>query len=182
MRRLTWWLQQLTSRLGWPAVAGGALILVSAVVHWGINPKELARQDDQRALSLVLTSTLKGRLNQPTAPDGMERLARFFEALPTSTAQQRMDVIAMMQSAALAEGLDPEEMSLQLSEATEQPFVTLDMVLPLNGSYLQLRRFVARALSENHALALEGVSFNRQSVSDATLEAQLRFSLYLKKP
>ncbi len=182
MRRLTWWLQHLTSRLGWPGVAGVALLLVSAGVHWGILPKELALQDDLRADSLVLTSTLKERENQPTAPVGVELLARFSEALPTSTAQQRMDVIAKMQSAALAEGLDPKEMSLQLSEATEQPFVALDMVLPLNGSYVQLRRFVARALSEIPALALEGVSFNRQSVSDATIEAQLRFSLYLKKP
>lgn len=182
MRRLTWWLQHLMFRLGWPGVAGSALLLVSAGVHWGILTKEVVRQDDLRALSLVLTSTLKERQNQPTAPDGAESLARFSETLPASTAQQRTEVIAKLQSAALAEGLAPEEMSFLLNEATGQPFVGFDMVLPVKGSYVQLRRFVARALSDNPALALEGVTFNRQSVSDATLEAQLHFTLYMQKP
>lgn len=151
-------------------------------VHWGILTKEVARQDDLRALSVLLTSTLRERHYQSPEPDGAEFLTRFSEALPTSTAQQRTDVIAKMQLAAVAEGLTPEEMSFLLIEPTEQPFVGLDMVLPVNGRYVQLRRFVARALSEEPALALEGVTFNRQSVSDATLEAEFRFTLYLQKP
>lgn len=182
MRRLRWWLQNLASRLGWPGLTGGMLLLTSVVIHWGILAKEVARLDDLRALSVVLTSTLRERQNQPTVPDGASFLIRFSEALPASTAQHRTDVIAKLQSAAVAEGLTPEEMSFQLSEPTDQPFVGLEMVLPVNGRYVQLRRFVSRALSEQPALALEGVTFNRQLVSDATLEAQFRFILYLQKP
>lgn len=56
------------------------------------------------------------------------------------------------------------------------------IVLPVKGSYRQLRRFMARALSDTPALALETVSLNRQAVGDVAIEAQLRFRLYLKKP
>lgn len=182
MRRLTWWAQYLTSRLGWPGLAGGVMMLVSGGVHWGILTKEVTRQNDLRAASLVMTSNLRERQNQPATLNGAELLTRFTEALPASTAQQRTDAIAKMQSAALAEGVALQEASFLESEAAGQPFDSLEMVLPVNGNYVQLRRFIARALSANPALALEGVTFNRQSVSEATLEAQLRFTLYMQRP
>ncbi len=182
MRWLTWWLHRAAARLGWPGVAGGVVLLISLWIPRGILTHELARHDDLRALSVLLTSSLRERQNQPTAPDSAWLLTRFSAALPVSTAQQRMEVIANMQSAAIAEGLAPEEMSFQFSESTGQAFTGLDMVLPVKGRYEQLRRFVARVLSDHPALALEGFTFNRQSVSDAALETQLRFTLYLRTP
>lgn len=182
MRRLIWWLQRWTSHFGWPGVAGCALLFFSALVHWGILTQAVVFQDELRTLSSTLKSTLEERRKRPFLDGKAALLARLSESLRSSTEQQRTGVIAKVHSAALAEGLAPQEMSFVLNEANGPTYAGLDIVLPVKGSYLQLKRFIGRVLSENPALALGGLTLHRQSVSDSTLEAQLRFTLYTQRP
>ena len=54
------------------------------------------------------------------------------------------------------------------------------IVLPVKGSYLQVRRFLAQAMRDTPGLALEGISFQRQEGDAPVLEAQLRLTVYLR--
>lgn len=51
--------------------------------------------------------------------------------------------------------------------------------LPLKGSYLQLRAFIAGALNTMPYLALDSIRFERQRVGDASVETLINFSLFL---
>ena len=62
---------------------------------------------------------------------------------------------------------------------TEGPLPTpLKITLPVKGSYTQIRRFVTATLAEVPTLALDEISFQRQSARDSKIEAQIRFTLY----
>lgn len=182
MRKFGWSAKRIATRLGWPAVMGFALLLLGAAMHWEIGPAERARIDDRRAASLALAETLQSRENQPKVPDQAEIAARFSRALPLSTTEQRTAVLASIQSAAVAEGLVLEQANYAVDSAAAESFDGLEIVLPVKGTYLQIRRFMSRTLADNSALALEAVSLNRQSVNEPAVEAQLRFTLFLQKP
>lgn len=182
VRKLMWWLQRWTSLFGWPGVTGCALLFFSALVQWGVLTQAAVSQDELRTLSSTLKSTLEEHQKRPSLDGKAALLARLSESLSSSTEQKRTNVIGQVHSAALAEGLTLQEMSFELSEANGSTYVGLDIVLPVNGSYVQLKRFIARLLAESPALALGGFTLNRQSVSDSTLEAQLRFTLYTARP
>lgn len=56
--------------------------------------------------------------------------------------------------------------------------IPVKITLPVKGTYAQIRRFITAALAEVPTLALDEVSFQRQSARDPRIEAQIRFSLY----
>ena len=90
--------------------------------------------------------------------------------------------MAKIQAAAMAEGLVVEQASYRLSFVSEETLDSLQVELPLKAGYGPLRRFVARVLHDTPALALEGLSINRATVADSTVETQLRFMLYMRSP
>jgi len=56
-----------------------------------------------------------------------------------------------------------------------------EIELPLKGTYPQLRHFLAKALADVPILALDGVSFNRQKIDDAALDARVKMTLYMRE-
>lgn len=83
------------------------------------------------------------------------------------------------------EAADTEKLTLERGDyrrttvqAGESP-APLRIVLPVKGSYAQIRRFVTAALAEVPTLALEEIAFQRQSARDPRIEAEVRFVLYL---
>jgi Tfp pilus assembly protein PilO len=57
----------------------------------------------------------------------------------------------------------------------------LEIVLPLAGSYAQIRDFAARALAEIPATSLDQLSLKRDSRASAELNAELRLSIHRVK-
>jgi hypothetical protein len=57
-----------------------------------------------------------------------------------------------------------------------------EIVLPVSGSYLQLRDFLKRTLAEIPVLSLDQMSLKRESRSDGEVHAELRMTLHLVKP
>jgi hypothetical protein len=54
------------------------------------------------------------------------------------------------------------------------------IVLPVRGTYSQVREFVAATLQAVPALALDEVTFERPKISEREVEARIRLTLYLK--
>jgi len=82
-----------------------------------------------------------------------------------------------------------EEIKLPLSRgeyvvSTDQQtgLVRYRIVLPVRGSYSQVREFVAATLHAVPALALDEVTFERPKISEREVEAHIRLTLYLKRP
>jgi hypothetical protein len=57
---------------------------------------------------------------------------------------------------------------------------TYQIALPVKGSYDKIWQFALQALAAVPFAALDEVSFRRETIADASVEARLRFTLYLK--
>lgn len=56
-----------------------------------------------------------------------------------------------------------------------------DIVLPVRGGYVQIRKFIAQALNELPTLSLDSIAFGRQKIDDVAIDAQLKMTLYLRQ-
>ena len=59
-------------------------------------------------------------------------------------------------------------------------FETYTIVLPVKGDYAQLRRFCEKVLMTVPYAALDDMRFKRSSTNDQTVEASLRFTVFLR--
>ena len=57
-----------------------------------------------------------------------------------------------------------------------------EIVVPLAGSYTQMREFLKRALAEIPVLSLDQISLKRENRRDGTVQAELRLTLHMVKP
>ena len=57
-----------------------------------------------------------------------------------------------------------------------------EIVVPLAGSYTQMREFLKRALAEIPVLSLDQISLKRENRRDGTVQAELRLTLHMLKP
>jgi hypothetical protein len=57
-----------------------------------------------------------------------------------------------------------------------------EIVLPVTGSYAQLREFLKRTLTEIPVLSLDQMTLKREGRNDGDVQAELRMTLHLVKP
>lgn len=105
-----------------------------------------------------------------------ERIRAFIEFFPA-----RKDVpywIYQIHTVADKEGIVLERGDYRRPTGEGPLPIPVKITLPVKGSYTQIRRFITATLAEVPTLALDEVSFQRQSARDPKIEAQVRFTLY----
>jgi len=168
-------------RLGVPGLAGIAIL--AAGIIYGLTSVLPARGALETARHQAARSQGKppatGAASAPAPQTAAEQLARFYTALPPqddATAWlNRLYQAAGKEKLSLARG----EYSLQTD--ADSRLARYQIVMPVRGDYGQIRRFLRNALADMPPLALEEVSFQRQSIAEPTLEARIRFTLFLQR-
>ena len=56
-----------------------------------------------------------------------------------------------------------------------------EIVLPLNGSYTQMREFLKRSLAEIPVLSLDQISLKRENRREGSVQAEVRLTLHMVK-
>lgn len=57
---------------------------------------------------------------------------------------------------------------------------TYQIILPVKGSYVAIRKFIAKALNTVPSAALDEVSFKRSTVGDTELDAKIMFTVFMR--
>lgn len=178
MSRLQDWLSWGAARLGWPGLLGlvalaGGLSVCLAVVR-PMDAEVTRLQHEARALTqqqargdatLAPPVQVKDwRADLPSDHQAYGRLTRLFQAA---------------EEAGLA--LDEGSYRTQFESASkgQAGLGRLVISLPVSGSYPAVRGFLARALNQDPAIALENLRLTREAMSETELMAELRFALYL---
>lgn len=168
-------------RLGVPGVVGMAIL--AAGILYGLASVLPARSDLERARHQAARSqgspAANGAVPALAPQTAAGQLARFYAALPPqdeATAWlNRLYQAAGKEKLTLARG----EYSLQTDP--DSRLARYQIVMPVRGDYGQIRRFLRSALAGMPHLALEEISFQRQSIAEAHLEARIRFTLFLQR-
>lgn len=161
-------------RFGVPACVAVALCVAGAALWAWLLPQR-AEQARAMARPLPAPSTL---VAPPPPPSANQNLAAFYEVLGEKRyAEQQIKVLfdlAAKSSLVLSQG----EYKSAYDKASRVS--TYQVILPVKGSYQSIWQFSMQGLRDIPFASLDEVAFRRDTIAEPTVEARLRFTLYLK--
>ncbi|WP_319783492.1 GspMb/PilO family protein [Oceanisphaera sp. IT1-181] len=174
-------LQEQWQRLGRPGWVGSLLLLL-AIGYCALvllpQRQHLAGLERRTTQAVEYRLRLDQGLDLPVAAPG-QQVDDFYQTLPAqldaTAAIDRIYALANKERIALSRG----EYALGVDPKTQ--LARYQIVLPVSGSYPQLRRFLHGLLAELPAVVLEEVDFRRKQIADTQLEGRIRMTLYLSR-
>ena len=167
--------------LGVPGVAGLAMLLLALV--WalgGLMPDWSSLQtltQQTREAGEYLAKVEDGSVAAPVVPQ--RQLDDFRSKLPAqpqaTVAIDKIYALAAQEHITLARG----EYALGIDPKTH--LARYQILLPVRGSYPQLRRFLHALLGQLPAVVVEDVEFQRKKIVDTDLTGRIRMTLYLSR-
>jgi len=112
------------------------------------------------------------------AAGAAEKVAAVYAFL--SKEEQTTDWLAKLHVIGTATGVQMKTASYR-SQRTEGRIVRYEIVLPVAGSYPQIRDFLTRSAAEIPVMSIDQLMLRRESRDDGTLQAELRLTLHMVK-
>lgn len=168
------------ARVGWAPLAGATLALIG-VLH-GIG--QFAQWQTLQGLQLrseQVTEQLAQvkRGERKAAPVDEDPLADVHRQLPAQP--QATEAIERVYRMARAENISLSRGEYALGVDPETRLARYQIVLPLRGSYPQIRRFLQALLAQMPALVMEDIDLQRKRIGDSELTGRIRMTLYLSR-
>jgi len=114
--------------------------------------------------------------NSPAKPQpGADKVAAVYGFLQRE--EQTTDWLAKLHGIGAATGVQIKSASYR-QQPTEGRIVRTEIVLPVAGSYGQIRDFLKRSLAEIPVLSLDSISLKR---GDRAIQAEMRLTLHMVK-
>ena len=178
LKRIRWRLQRAVHAMGWAAIGGVALAIFAAGF---IASNLMPLQADVTALRdrvqrLEMRAGNQARNVEAGRPDA--RIIAFYEQLPA--AEQAPEVLRRLHSHARDAGLVLERGEYRPLPDPSGKLMRYQVVLPVKGSYPQVKRFLAQAMHDTPGLALDAISMQRDQGGSPVLEVQLRFTVFMR--
>ena len=180
------WLQLLFRRHGMLPWVAPALLVSAALLQWAVLPRLAASLALERASAVRLDQTLAARPSQAAASltktDGLSLMAKRHAAFKAVLAPGAgaTHLIETLFAAAEREKIMLAQAEYKWGGDADGGYRTLEVLLPVKGSYPQVRRFISSVLAGMPAAALEDAAFRRDGVAAVGLEARLRFVFFLE--
>lgn len=173
MNRLLWLLSESRYKLGL-MLAGVVMFLAALWLHLVPIP---AMQHDMVGLEADVN-----RLNETTRKLDLKQRKRneprdFYSVFPGF--DQIPLQLSKLYASASAAGITLDKGEYSWSPEKDARLGRYQIILPIKGSYPQIRRFLALAMTELPTLALEDLQLSREGPGRAQLEARVRFTLYV---
>lgn len=135
----------------------------------------------QRAQAQAQLEQQTARVNQPVAKSlrstPAEQLIEFYQFFPSqNSVPQQLDKIYR---AAQVHGIQLAQANYAPSTEKRARLLRYQITLPVKGSYVQLRKFVATVLAAVPVASLDNIGFERQKIGDQTIDAKIKLTLYL---
>ncbi|WP_433740000.1 GspMb/PilO family protein [Pseudomonas putida] len=167
--------------LGVPGLAGLALVVLA--LTWGLagllpdwqSLQSLSQQT--REAREYLAKVEDGTVAAPVVPQ--RQLDDFRSKLPSqpqaTVAIDKIYALAAQERITLSRG----EYSLGVDPKTH--LARYQILLPVRGSYPQLRRFMHALLGQLPAVVVEDLELQRKKIADTDLTGRIRMTLYLSR-
>jgi len=179
MKRMFWLLRR-HAPIWAPAIA--LLLLVVAGAFWlGVSRPLQSRVEalEQRQMTQRDGKLRRADVDRERKSSPEERLARYYQFFAAS--DSLTDQLAQLHGVALSSGIELKSAEYRMISQPEHKLERYQIILPVQGSYTDIRRFMAGALAKIPTLALSQVQFQRKLISEAAGVAEITFTLYLAK-
>lgn len=164
-------MNRLIERIGVTGVVAIALLAAAlAFSNFSVRPLE-----ERNAL-------LKGRKVEAAAAPSGEKVAAVYQYLAKE--ESTTDWLAKLHGIGAATGVQFRSASYK-TQAAEGRLVRYEIVLPVSGSYGQIRDFMKRALAEIPVMSVDQVTLRKENEgrgrAGGALQADLRLTLHMVK-
>jgi hypothetical protein len=170
VKRLAWWVAR--SRLGWPGAAAFFLLALAIAAQFVLLRPLQARIDT------VASPAMQRHAANAGSGEPAQRLEQFHRHL--RDAGSVTDQLARLNRIAAAHGVRLPRGEYRLVGEAGAPLRQYEVTFPIAAPYPSIRAFLAEALDQLPAVALEQVTFERKRIGDAGVEAQVRLTLYVE--
>ena len=165
---------RLQHALGPMGMAGLVLLALAGFFHlFVLQPLEAKHERLSSALSRS-----QGRAPTP-ASNGADKVAALYQFLGEKE-QPATDALAKLYAAGKATGVEMQSASYRAQKSAGR-IERYEIVLPVSGTYAQIRDFLGRALAEVPALSLDQMALRRESRNQPEVHAELRLTLHQVK-
>ena len=172
--------RRLLSLLGWPGVVGiGLLAMLPPFYFSAVHPMQ-KRLD--AALASAAPVTVAGGANSEIAarrlnasPD--EQLNEFYQFFPGEKNAPKW--LGKMVEVAEKNGLSLNQGEYAVTRDKAGQLTRFRISLPVEGKYLQVRKFLANLTREIPTMALENVQFERKDIVTSDVQVKIKLVLYL---
>lgn len=106
-----------------------------------------------------------------------EQLVTYYRFFPSQTSAPVW--LGKIYKAAREQNIQLEQGEYRANRDKDGKLARYRITLPVKGTYLQVRRFVASVLTDVPIASLDQISFERQKIGDEALDAKIRLTLYL---
>ena len=181
-QRWLWSLRRGLTLLGRPGLLAVGLLLSLPPFYLAAVAPAQARLEAARSSSLSLQEQIRHAsraLEGDVLRTPSQQLAAFYRIFPQQNAAPQW--LKKLVALANKHGLRLNEGEYKALPDKTGSLMRLQMVMPVQGDYRQIRRFLAAMPAEIPIIALEHVQFSRQSVADPNVEARTRLALYLEQ-
>lgn len=159
-----------------PATCLCVALLLAGIATWAWLLPQRAALLDELARPLPVPSTLA---DTPPPPSANENLALYYATL--GERRHAEEQVKTLFDLAAKAGLTLNRGEYKFAYDKASGVTTYQIALPLKGPYRNIWQFALQALAAVPFAALDEVSFRRDTIADPTVEARLRFTLYLKE-
>jgi len=140
----------------------------------GLKPLE-AKNDELKPLA---ARKLPGGGGETSEGTTAEKVGAVYEFLQKR--EEPSDWLAKLYGIGAATGVQLKSAHYR-SQATSGRIVRYEIVLPVSGSYAQIRDFLKRSLAEIPVMSVDQLALKRESRNDAAVQAELRLTLHMVK-
>lgn len=173
MNRLRWLGIQLVECVG--ASGAMALVILSMTVGYYLHTVwPLERRLAAMGSDIVMAANKEQRVSDPTVQ--VEDFRAFFQG------RDLEGQLKALHEAGAAAGVAVKRIEYRMLDDQRARLRQYQIVMPVTSSYPDIRKFVSIALAKVPAMSLDHIGFQRKRVGDATVDAELRFTLFLADP
>ena len=162
--------------LGWPGILGlGLLAFIAGFYFSTFRTEQMRLEDLHSEVSKLEEKRSRAASEEPKTPS--DRLNAFYGLLPPS--DHIADLLGKIFGVADQQTLILEQGEYRAVRDNVSRLTHYQIMLPVKGTYPQVRKFVAAALAEVPNLSLDSIQFERQKVGDSMVDAKVKLVLYL---
>jgi hypothetical protein len=166
-------LLRLRHELGGLGLASLVLLAAVGAFHFAVLKPLEARNDALK--SLVARQLPRAEKDQGTTADKVGAVYHFLDKN-----EQPTDWLATLYGIGSATGVQLKSANYR-TQKTAGRIVRYEMVLPIAGSYPQIRDFLKRSLAEIPVMSVDQLTLKRETRNDGAVQAELRLTLHMVK-
>jgi len=165
--------------LGASGLAGVAMILTAMLLFaTAVQERQAGTQRLEQQAAALQARQDSSSPHPGSAATPEDELRAFVDYFPSVTTLQ--DWIERIQAAGAAAGVTIERTDYKLASEQAAGLSRYQIMLPVKGTYGEIRAFVAGLLEAVPALALVDIDLKRDAIGASAVEARLTLALFLK--